>query len=182
MTRLSRIAPRQAVPDFVVSLIGGGTWRLSEQAPENFTLAVFYRGYHCPICRAYLNDLKRNREGFANLGVESIVISSDNEERAQVTFDEWRLDGLAVGYDLALSDAQELGLYISSGIGKTSVGIEEPARFSEPGVFIIAADHSLYYSSVQTMPFARPDFSQLLKAVEYAVTKNYPARGEVTGV
>ena len=180
MTRLSRIAPRQGVPDFAVSLIGGGTWRLSEQAPETFTLAVFYRGYHCPICRAYLNDLKRNREGFTSLGVETIAISSDNEERAQLTFDEWRLDGLTTGYDLALSDALDLGLFVSSGVGKTSVGIEEPARFSEPGVFIIRSDGTLYYSSVQTMPFARPDFSQLLKAVEYAVTKNYPARGEIT--
>jgi len=28
------------------------------------------------------------------------------------------------------------------------------------------------------MPFARPSFAELIKAVEVSITKNYPARGE----
>jgi hypothetical protein len=35
--------------------------------------------------------------------------------------------------------------------------------------------------SVQTMPFVRPHFSELLAAVDFAIEKNYPARGEYTG-
>ncbi len=71
------------------------------------------------------------------------------------------------------------GLYVSSGIGKTSIGIEEPALFSEPGLFLVRPDGTLYFGSVQTMPFARPAFGDILKAVDFAIARNYPARGEV---
>ena len=36
-----------------------------------------------------------------------------------------------------LSKAKEWGLYISTSRGMTSIGIEEPALFSEPGVFLV---------------------------------------------
>lgn len=88
---------------------------------------------------------------------------------------------IAFGYDLKLSDAKKWGLYISEGRGKTSIGIEEPAKFSEPGVFIIKADQTLYYGNTQTMPFARPLFKDLLGAIDFAIAKDYPARGEYTG-
>ncbi|MDZ7857087.1 hypothetical protein [Sphaerotilus sp.] len=66
--------------------------------------------------------------------------------------------------------------------GKTSIGIEEPALFSEPGVFLVRPDGTLYYyGEVQTMPFARPQFQDLLGAIDFALAKDYPARGEFTG-
>ncbi len=74
--------------------------------------------------------------------------------------------------------ARAWGLYISTGRGKTSIGIEEPALFSEPGLFLVRPDGTLYAASVNTMPFARPNFSELLKAIGMIIEKNYPARGE----
>ena len=74
-----------------------------------------------------------------------------------------------------------MGLYISASKGKASIGLEEPALFSEPGVFLIRPDQTLYYGSTQTMLFARPAFSDLLAAVDFAIQKDYPARGEYTG-
>ena len=65
--------------------------------------------------------------------------------------------------------------------GKTSAGVDEPALFVEPGVFIVRPDGTLYYGSVQTMPFARPHFDELLQAIEFALKNNYPARGEYVG-
>jgi hypothetical protein len=53
--------------------------------------------------------------------------------------------------------------------------------FSEPGLFLVSPDQSLYYGSVQTMPFARPHFSELLGALDFAIANDYPARGEYTG-
>ena len=88
---------------------------------------------------------------------------------------------LRFGYDLSLEKAREWGLYISTSRGKTSIGIEEPALFAEPGLFLINPDQTLYYMSVQTMPFVRPHFSELLSAVDFAIEKNYPARGEYNG-
>ena len=85
----------------------------------------------------------------------------------------------AHGLDLSL--ARRWGLYISTSKGKTSIGLEEPALFSEPGVFLVKPDQTLYYGSTQTMPFARPSFGDLLVAVDFAIQKDYPARGEYTG-
>jgi len=58
---------------------------------------------------------------------------------------------------------------------------EIPMRLSEPGVFIVRPDSTLYYGSAQTMPFARPSFQDLLGAIDFAIVKGYPARGEYTG-
>ena len=77
--------------------------------------------------------------------------------------------------------AKDWGLYISTSRGKTSIGIEEPALFSEPGLFMVSPEQALYYGSVQTMPFVRPHFSELVAALDIVIERNYPARGEFTG-
>lgn len=79
------------------------------------------------------------------------------------------------------AEARAWGLYISTSRGATSIGIEEPALFAKPGVFIVRPDGSLYCGAVQTMPFARPHFDELLAAIDFALAKNYPARGEYSG-
>lgn len=179
MSTITPLIPRQKAPALEVPTVGGGTWRLADSTPETFTMIVAYRGYHCPQCRNYLADLNRKVEDFARLGVEVVVVSSDDEERATRAKEEWGLDKLTFGYGLDLDTARAWGLYISAGIGKTSAGVEEPALFSEPGLFMVRPDGTLYFASVQTMPFARPEFGAILKAVEFVKGRDYPARGEV---
>ena len=36
------IIPRQEVPDLVVPIVGGSTWTLADQTPQQFTLIVVY--------------------------------------------------------------------------------------------------------------------------------------------
>ena len=174
-----KLRPRQQMPDVSVAAVGGGRWVLQDSRPEHFTMLVFYRGYHCPICRAYLGELNRLVRDFADAGVATVAISSDVAERAAATRQEWGLEGLTIGYGLAFEMAEELGLYVSSAIGKTSVGIEEPSRFAEPGIFLVRPDGSLYWSQVQTMPFARPHFDEILGAINKVLKLKYPARGEL---
>lgn len=50
MSEITPLMPRQPVPALEVPTVGGGTWRLADQHPESFTMVVFYRGLHCPIC------------------------------------------------------------------------------------------------------------------------------------
>ena len=88
---------------------------------------------------------------------------------------------LRLGYGLSLAKARDWSLYISTSRGKTSIGIDEPALFSEPGLFLVSPDQTLYFASVQTMPFVRPHFSELFGAIDFAISNNYPARGEYTG-
>ncbi|HHO54835.1 MAG TPA: redoxin domain-containing protein, partial [Trueperaceae bacterium] len=133
----------------------------------------------CPVCRSQLSGLKRNLDKFAELGVNVIAISSDNKERAIDTHAAWKLAELRLAYGLSLEEARNWGLFISKGIGETSIGIEEPDYFSEPGIFLIRPDQSLYFSTIQTMPFARPQWADVLNAIKVVLKKDYPARGEV---
>jgi peroxiredoxin len=175
------LIPRLPVPALQVETVAHGTFDLSTDTSSKFTLLVFYRGLHCPICTKYLIELERAIPEFEKRQVRVITISSDDRERAIDMAKKVKATQLPFGYGLSLKTAKEWGLYISEGRGKTSIGIEEPARFSEPGVFLTKPDGTLYYGSVQTMPFARPNFTDLIGAIDFAVANDYPARGEYVG-
>jgi peroxiredoxin len=178
---ITALMPRQPVPALAVALTGGGRFVLGAEPAERFDLIVFYRGLHCPICAKYLLELERLAPEFAKRGVRIVAVSSDEAERAQAMADKVKADGMQIGYGLSLGNARQWGLYISAARGKTSIGIEEPALFSEPGVFLVRPDGTLYYGAVQTMPFARPQFQDLLGAIDFAIAHDYPARGEYQG-
>ncbi|MEQ1882578.1 MAG: peroxiredoxin-like family protein [Burkholderiales bacterium] len=178
---LNCLLPRYPVPALSVPLTTGGRFVLGASPAERFDLLVFYRGLHCPICAKYLLELERLAPEFQARGVQVTAISSDTEERGQQMAQKVNAKMLRFAFGLSLRSARQWGLYISTSRGKTSIGIEEPALFSEPGVFLVRPDGTLYYGSVQTMPFARPQFQDLLGAVDVAISKDYPARGEFTG-
>lgn len=175
------LMPRQAVPALDLPLTSGGRYTLGAAPGTAFDLLVFYRGLHCPICTKYLLELERLEPEFRQRGVQSIAISSDDEARARQMADKVKAVGVRFAYGLSMNSARQWGLYISTSRGKTSAGVEEPALFSEPGVFLVRPDGTLYYGSVQTMPFARPQFQDLLGAIDFAIAKDYPARGEYAG-
>lgn len=175
------LVPRQKTPDLEVPTLSHGAFNLATDNAENFTLITFYRGLHCPICTNYLTELELLTPEFEERGVKTIAISSDAEERAQEMGDKIGALNLRIGYGLPLSAARAWGLFISTSRGKTSIGIEEPALFSEPGVFLTRPDQTLYYASVQTMPFVRPVFKEMVQAMKFVIANNYPARGEYTG-
>lgn len=165
--------PRDPVPQLSVPLVSGQPWTLSEQKPERFSLIVFYRGLHCPVCKTYVSELRGLLKAFRDKGVEPIAISSDTKERAEQTAKDWATDKLPLGYGLSLDSARAWGLFISAGISA-----KEPEHFSEPGLFLVRADGTLYAAAIQTMPFARPSFKDLLGALDFVISKDYPARGE----
>ncbi len=175
------LIPRQSVPTLRLDTLAHQTYELATDAPERFSLMVFYRGLHCPVCAKYLLELGRLLPEFEKRGVKVIAVSGDDAGRAGEMAGKVKAPALRFGYGLSLPNAREWGLYISTSRGKTSIGIEEPALFSEPGVFIVRPDGTLYYGAVQTMPFARPHFDELLAAIDFAISKDYPARGEYTG-
>lgn len=175
------LIPRQPVPALRVPTLAHGDFDLAREAPPNFTLIVAYRGLHCPLCAKSLLELGRLLPDYTRRGVHVIALSTDARERAEAMSAKVGVPELRFGYALDLATARAWGLYISTSRGTTSIGIEEPARFAEPGVFLVRPDGTLYYGSVQTMPFARPHFDELLQAIDFAIEKDYPARGEYTG-
>lgn len=178
---VSALVPRQPVPALSLALVGGGRFVLGADPAERFDLIVFYRGLHCPICAKYLIELERLAPEFAKRGVAIVAASSDDAERAQAMATKVNAQSVRFGHGLSLASARQWGLYVSTSRGTTSIGIEEPALFSEPGVFLVKPDATLYYGAVQTMPFARPAFQDLLGAIDFAIAKDYPARGEYVG-
>ena len=65
---MSRLMPGKPVPDLSLPLVGGGTWTLSEQTPETFTVVEVYRGYHCPRCKSQLLDIDHKVARYAERG------------------------------------------------------------------------------------------------------------------
>lgn len=170
---MKNVLPRKEVPNLRVETTSGMKWDLREQNSENFTMIVFYRGLHCPVCKSYLQELNEKVEKFEEKGVNVICISANDKEHAEKTVEEWEVDKLTIGYGFDTADSRKWDLYISEGIKD-----EEPDAFFEPGLFLINPDNTLYAASIQTMPFARPKFDELLKAIDFVMEKDYPARGE----
>ena len=175
------LVPRQKVPALNVETLDGTRFDLSHRAPERLTLLCFYRGLHCPICASYLKELEKQVPALKERGVEAIAISGDTAERARQMADKVGASQLQIGYGLELAVARAWGLFISASRGKTSIGIEEPELFSEPGVFLVRPDQTLYWLSVQSMPFVRPNFVEVVQAQDFVIRNDYPARGEYIG-
>lgn len=167
-----KLIPDQPAPALAVDTLAGRRFDIAGQRPQLFTQLVFYRGLHCPICKTYLKALEARLPEFEQRGVETIAISTDTRGRAEESAKLWELSRLAIGYGLSIEAARSWGLYVSSAIREG-----EPPLFSEPGHFLVRPDRRLYYISIQSMPFARASFTDILQAVDYAITRNYPARG-----
>jgi len=173
------LKPRESVPALDVETLSG-PWSLAAQTPEKFIIAVFYRGLHCPICSKYIHELAKLEGDFAEIGASVMCLSQDTRERAEQAVQDWDLGDLTVGYGVSDGQARDWGLHRSAGRGLTSIGIEEPAEFSEPGLFIMRPDQTLYWAQISTMPFARPHFREILGGLKFALEKDYPARGELS--
>lgn len=168
------LKPKDTAPTLEVESLDGGLWHLSDQHPKTFTMIVFYRGLHCPSCREYLRELDRKLPEFIVRGVEVIAISADSRERAQAARQDWNLGKLGLGYGLTVEKAREWGLFISRRVKHS-----EPQKFTEPGLFLIKPDHTVYAAFVQSTPFARPNLNQVLAAIDFMIEDDYPVRGEV---
>lgn len=138
-----------------------------------FTLVVFYRGLHCPVCRRQLSELDTRLDELSEVGVGRVVaVSMESGVRSTEVVQRWQLAKLPVAYGLSEDDARAWGLFIS-----TAIKDSEPARFNEPGVFILDSDGTVYWSCVASMPFGRPPMDEIIAGIVYANEHNYPARG-----
>lgn len=176
MTKREVPTPGQPAPDLEFPVLGPpeDRWDIAQAKPAQFSLLIFYRGLHCPVCRKYLQEFEALMDTLAELGVEAVALSMDDAERARRARDEWNLRKLPVGYDLSEKDAWVWGLFVSE-----SIKDEEPRRFSEPGLFLVNSDRTLYYAAINSMPFGRPKPDDVLDAVRFIEDKDYPPRGEV---
>ncbi|MAL94692.1 MAG: hypothetical protein CME40_06425 [Haliea sp.] len=112
------------------------------------------------------------KSDFEAMGVQLVAVSTDPKEKAEKFAAEAHLD-ITVAYDLAIEQARELGLFISTPLSAQ----ETDAAFAEPGIFFVRSDGSLHFSDVASAPFCRPDLDMIKKGVTYISEKGYPPRG-----
>ena len=170
------LIPDNRVPELDLPLTIKARFVLADQSPELFTMLVFYRGRHCPLCRKFLEEIGSRMDEITEAGLQPFAISMDSPERAQVAHDEWKTHDLPLAHSLTEEQAREWGLYIST----RREDSEEPDRFSEPGLFLVRPDGRLYMAQVQSAPFTRPSIDQLLQGMRAVKKLDYPARGTAT--
>jgi len=170
------ITPATKAPALDLPLTIGARYDLSKQHPDTFTLVVMYRGLHCPICKSQLEELGSKLDEFTKRGVNCVAVSMDNKDRAMKVDGEWKTGDLPLAYGMSENTAREWGLYIS----EARDGSDEPAMFSEPGLFLIKPDGTLYFASIQNAPFTRPPLDQLIEGLDIITKNDYPVRGTLT--
>jgi peroxiredoxin len=141
------VRPGSPAPALELPLVGGGTFRLAEATPALFTMLVFNRGLHCPVCRAQLSELDRRFDELAEKGIDVVSISGENEQRATRMRDEWKIRKVPLAYDLSEPQMREWGLFVSRAINDG-----EPAVFNEPALFLISPDSTVYYEAISPCP------------------------------
>lgn len=170
------LTPDAQVPALSFDTVNGDRWTLTDQKPDIFTTVIFYRGYHCPVCKTYLLKIQSLLDDYASAGLSVAAVSMDTEERATKSVEEWGLQDLTIGFGLPASDAKAWGLYLSEAINEKEAHI-----FCEPGFFWVRPDGRLYLADVSNMPWARPDPEFLLSKIPVVLERQYPARGTYTG-
>jgi peroxiredoxin len=171
-----KLTPDTQVPALKLPLVGGGTFDLAAESPENFTMVVFYRGLHCPVCKNYLGALVALLDEYEAAGFSVVVASMNDKNLAEKAAAEWDLGRMRVAYGATVEDAKNWGLWISKAFKDVEADI-----FTEPGLFWIRPDGKLYLADISNMPWARPDLKMLLSKVGYALENSYPARGTFAG-
>ena len=58
--------PSSSAPDLTFPLASGGSWSLADSEATAFTIVVFYRGTHCPICKNFLAEIEEQVEAWRN--------------------------------------------------------------------------------------------------------------------
>lgn len=167
-----KLMPETPAPALSLPLVGGGTFDLAAQTPANFTMVVFYRGLHCPVCKSYLGKLDALVPAFREAGFSVVAASMNTPELAEQTRADWDLKTLDIAHSMGEATARNWGLWIS-----TSIKEGEADIFCEPGLFWVRPDGRLYLIDISNMPWSRPDVEFLLSKVPFAVEKGYPARG-----
>ena len=76
------LMPRLKTPNLNIQTVADGNFELSSEVSKRGTLICFYRGLHCPICATYLKELEKLTPQFQQRGINTIAVSTDDEERA----------------------------------------------------------------------------------------------------
>ncbi|MGA8017142.1 MAG: peroxiredoxin family protein [Candidatus Dormiibacterota bacterium] len=74
------LSPGDAFPSLTVARVGGGALTLPDVLEGHYGVVLFYRGSWCPYCNAQLRAFQRAAHKLAELDVELVALSVDDEK------------------------------------------------------------------------------------------------------
>ena len=84
-------------------------------------------------------------------GFSVVAVSMNDAALAEKSAEEWNLGNLRVAHSLSLEQAKDWGLWISKAFKDVEADV-----FTEPGLFWVRPDGTLYLADISNMPWARP--------------------------
>lgn len=143
----------------------------------DWQLIVVYRGKHCPICTAFLNELDDYKERLLDIGVDVIAVSADSKAQLEAHLEDLDLD-FTLGYGLTEDDMYAMGAYVSNPRSPE----ETDHAFAEPATFVINGERQVHIADYSNAPFSRPDIKRLVEGLQFIrdPDNNYPIRGTHT--
>jgi peroxiredoxin len=169
---MNSISPGSKAPQLSFSTVDGQHWDLHVQKPRALTLVSFYRGLFCPYCKAFVTALNALTDEFRTRGIEPVAVSVDSLQSATAAVSEWQLSSFPVGYGLQISVARQWGLFVSE-MARDAIVLQ----FSEPGLFLVRPDATVYAMMINSVPCGRPDLPSLLKGLDFLAQQGFPIRG-----
>ncbi len=140
----------QSAPDFTLTDADGQAFSLSDQRGQRLLL-VFYPGDDTPVCTRQLCDYRDGVEQFADLGVQVVGISADDEASHRAFRDKHQLPFVLLS-DPDLAVAEQYGC-------KGLIGMKR-------GVFLLDESHTVRYRHVEAVAVFRRKRDELLQAIE----------------
>ena len=169
------LLPGQRLPALNARLSTGEPWTLADESAAKLALVVFYRGFFCPVCRVWVSDLDKAVPEFEKRGYSVIALTCDDAVNVTKARAAWGIKNLRMAGELDPDHARQAGLYISEGRGvNPSNGEKEPRLFAEPGMLAVKPDGTLYAAWVQSVPYARPHFAEVLTALDTFMARDLP--------
>jgi peroxiredoxin len=178
MSDIQSVFPGQPVPELDLPIAGGGRLTAATFAGHDFTLLVFYRGAWSRPCRSQLTDLQARQDRFAAVRTQVVAISCDGERATRRLKEELSLPSLDIACGLDPAAARRWGLFLS----RLPIDGGDHRVVVEPGMFLVRDDGVLYASWIQSNPYSRVTFDELLMMIENTSDPHQRPRGDVLSI
>ena len=77
--------PNEKAPKLVLPTVSGEIFDLSKQNPQKYTIVIFYRGKHCPICADHMAEIEQSYTKAKEAGYDVVAVSMDTQDKAIAT-------------------------------------------------------------------------------------------------
>jgi peroxiredoxin len=140
--------------------VGGGTLSLPGDLAASFGVVLFYRGSWCPYCNAQLSGFARAKDRLANVGVNVVALSVDDEATTRELIAKHKIT-FPMGYGAdARAVAAATGAYLN----------EDPLYMQTTG-FVLAPDGTVVNAVYSSSAIGRLVADDVVGLVSYIKSK-----------